>query len=235
MIMEKEKVQGVEMERIPSGIPGLDELIEGGFPFPSVILVSGPTGTGKTTFCLRFLCKGAERGERGLFFTTLSESVHWMLRFSSQLSFMHPEYIDQDIVYVDLGELIRSGDHDKILEAIERNIAEVMPQRIVIDPITVVGDMLKEDYRSFLFDLGNRLKHWNATTLVTGEVHPGELYPPEIAYTVDGIVLLVVDDEHGDRRKYLEVLKMRGTAHSSGRHSIDISRKDGLVVLKARF
>jgi circadian clock protein KaiC len=95
--------------------------------------------------------------------------------------------------------------------------------------------MLKKDYRSFLFDLSNHLKHWNATTLVTGEVQPGELYPPEIAYTVDGIVLLLLSDEHGDRRKYLEVLKMRGTAHSSGRHSIDISRKEGLVVLKARF
>ncbi len=233
--MEGDRAQGTEMERIPSGIPGLDELIENGFPFPSVILVSGATGTGKTTFCLRFLCQGAERGERGLFFTTLSEPVHWMLRFSSQFGFMRPEYIDQDIVYVDLGDLIRSGDHDKILETIDRSIAEVMPQRIVIDPITVVGEMLKEDYRSFLFDLTNHLKHWNATTLVTGEVRPGELYPPEIAYTVDGIVLLVLGEEHGDRRKYLEVLKMRGTAHSSGRHSIDISRKEGLVVLKARF
>jgi circadian clock protein KaiC len=148
---------------------------------------------------------------------------------------MRPEYIDRDIVYVDLGDQIRSGDPEKILETIDRSIAEVMPQRIVIDPITVVGEMLKKDYRSFLFDLSNHLKHWNATTLVTGEVQPGELYPPEIAYTVDGIVLLLLCDEHGDRRKYLEVLKMRGTAHSSGRHSIDISRKEGLVVLKARF
>lgn len=233
--MDDGKAHGMEMERIPSGIPGLDELIENGFPFPSVILVAGSTGTGKTTFCLRFLCEGVDRGERGLFFTTLSEPVHWMLRFSSQFSFMKPDYIDKDIVYVDLGDLIRVGDRDKILDAIDNKIAEVMPQRIVIDPISVVGEMIKDDYRSFLFDLASRLKHWNATTLVTGEVGPGELYPPEVAYTVDGIVLLVLSEEHGDRRKYLEVLKMRGTAHSSGRHSIDISRKEGLVVLKARF
>lgn len=223
------------MERIPSGIPGLDELVENGFPFPSVVLVSGAAGTGKTTFCLRFLCEGVKRGERGLFFTTLSEPAHWMLRFSSQFDFMRPEYFDKEIVYVDLGELLRSGDKDKILGAIDQHIAEVMPQRIVIDPLTVVGDMFKGDYRSFLFDLTNRLKHWNATTLVTGEVQPGELYPSEISYAVDGIVLLLLSEEYGDRRKYLEVLKMRGTAHSSAKHSIDISRKEGLIVLKARF
>ncbi len=233
--MEGTKGDRTEMERIPSGIPGLDELVEGGFPFPSVILLSGSAGTGKTTFCLRFLCEGAKRGERGLFFTTLSEPTHWMLRFSSQFEFMRPEYFDKDIVYVDMGDLLRSGDQERILEAIDLHIAEVMPQRIVIDPLTVVGDMFKGDYRNFLFDLTNRLKHWNATTLVTGEVRPGELYPPEISYAVDGILLLLLNEEYGDRRKYLEVLKMRGTAHSSAKHSIDISRKEGMIVLKARF
>jgi len=233
--MEGNERDRTRLERIPSGVPGLDELIEGGFPFPSVILVSGAAGTGKTTFCLRFLCEGAARCERGLFFTTLSEPSHWMLRFSSQFDFMRPEYFGDAIVYEDLSALLRHGDQDKLLEAIDRRIAEVMPQRIVIDPITVVGEMLKDQYRSFLFDLTNRLKHWNATTLVTGEVPPGELYPPEIAHSVDGIVLLHLTEEYGDRRKYLEVLKMRGTNHSTGKHSIDISRKEGLVVLKARF
>lgn len=224
-----------ELARIPTGIPGLDEMIEKGFPFPSVILVSGSAGTGKTTFALRFLCEGAARGEQGLYFTTLSEPTQWMLRFSSQFDFMKPEYFDNEIVYEDLGDHLRSGDSDKLIEVIEKRIAEVVPQRIVIDPITVVGEMFGENYRQFLFDLTNRLKNWNATTVVTGEVRPGELYPPEISYAVDGIVLLHLSEELGARRKYLEVLKMRGTNHLTGKHSIDISRKDGIVVLKARF
>lgn len=224
-----------DLARIPTGIPGLDEMIEKGFPFPSVILVSGTAGTGKTTFALRFLCEGAARGEQGLYFTTLSEPTQWMLRFSSQFDFMKPEYFDNEIVYEDLGDHLRSGDADKLIETMERRIAEVVPQRIVIDPITVVGEMFGENYRQFLFDLTNRLKNWNATTIVTGEVRPGELYPPEISYAVDGIILLHLAEELGARRKYLEVLKMRGTNHITGKHSIDISRKDGIVVLKARF
>jgi len=233
--MEESKLARTDLMRIPAGIPGLDEMIEGGFPFPSVILVSGSAGTGKTTFALRFLCEGAARGEQGLYFTTLSEPTQWMMRFSSQFEFMRPEFFDDQIVYEDLGNMLREGNSEKLLDAIESRIAEVVPQRIVIDPITVVGEMFKDDYRQFLFDLTNRLKNWNATTVVTGEVRPGELYPPEISYAVDGIVLLNMAEELGARRKYLEVLKMRGTNHQTGKHCIDISRKDGIVVLKARF
>jgi len=233
--MNDENHERAELVRITSGISGLDEMIEGGFPFPSVILTTGTAGTGKTTFALRFLCEGAKKGEQGLYFTTLSEPTQWMLRFSSQFEFMRPEYFDNEIVYVDLGDHLRAGDPVKLLEVIEEKIAEVLPQRIVIDPITVVGEMFKDDYRLFLFDLTNRLKNWNATSVLTGEIRPGEMYPPEISYAVDGIVLLHLAEELGARRKYLEVLKLRGTNHQTGKHSIDISRKDGIVVLKARF
>jgi len=221
--------------RIPSGIPGLDEMIEGGFPFPSVILVSGTAGTGKTTFGLKFLCEGAANGEKGLFITTLSEPTQWMLRFASQFDFMRQDYFGKEIEYMDLGASMREMDSSQLLEAIEERIAEVIPQRIVIDPVTVVGTMLRGDYRTFLFDMANRLKNWNATTVLTGEVAPGELYPPEISYAVDGIVLLMYSEEGGSRRKYLEVLKMRGTNHSTGKQSIDVTRTNGIVVLKARF
>jgi len=117
----------------------------------------------------------------------------------------------------------------------EEKIAEVMPQRIVIDPISVIGSMMRGNYRAFLFDMANRLKNWNATTVVTGEVLPGEMYPSDLGYAVDGIILLLMAEEEGARRKYLEVLKMRGTDHMTGKQSIDINRNDGIVVLKSRF
>ena len=163
--------------RLQTGIPGLDEMIEGGFPFPSVVLLSGSAGTGKTTFCLKYLCEGAKKGEQGLYFTTLSEPTQWMLRYASQFDFINKDYFGDQIRYMDLGPMMREMDANQLLAAMEEKIAEVMPQRIVIDPITVVGGMLRGDYRLFLFDLFNRLKNWNATTLVTGEVNPGELDP----------------------------------------------------------
>ena len=232
-IEERPKRDG--LVRLQTGIPGLDEMIEGGFPFPSVVLLSGSAGTGKTTFCLKYLCEGAKKGEQGLYFTTLSEPTQWMLRYASQFDFINKDYFGDQIRYMDLGNMMREMDANQLLAAMEEKIAEVMPQRIVIDPITVVGGMLKGDYRLFLFDLFNRLKNWNATTLVTGEVNPGELYPAEVSYAVDGIILVMLSEEAGARRKYLEVLKMRGTNHQTGKQSIDITRTEGIVVLKARF
>ena len=61
----------------------------------------------------------------------------------------------------------------------------------------------------FSFDLTTRLKNWQATTLLTGEVRQGELCPPELSYAVDGVILLMPSDEGDARRKYLEVLKAR--------------------------
>ena len=56
-----------------------------------------------------------------------------------------------------------------------------------------------------------------------------------MSYAVDGIILLMMNEEEGARRKYLEVLKMRGTAHMTEKRSIDINRQEGIVVLRSRF
>ncbi len=223
------------LRRIPTGVKGLDEMVAGGFPFPSVVLVAGGAGTGKTTFAMEFLTEGAKNGEQGLFFTTLSEPTQWMLRYASQFSFIDKDYFGNEIKYEDIGLMLQKENSEELLDFIDDKIAEVMPQRIVIDPITVVGTFFEEDYRAFLFELTNLLKNWQAVTLLTGEVGPDEPYPAEISYAVDSLILLSMLEEEGSRRKYLEVLKMRGTDHTTGRQPISITTSDGIVVLKSRF
>jgi len=213
------------LTRIKTGIPGLDEMIEGGWPFPSTVLVAGSAGTGKTTFGLQFLTQGALEGEQGLFFTTLSEPTQWMLRFTSGFTFLNKEHFGREIQYVELGTLLRDERNpDRILDFIEEQITEIMPQRIVIDPVTVIGELIQEDYRSFLYDLTTRLKNWQSTTMLTGEVLPGQAYPVEVSYIVDSVVVLSYDvSAEGSRRKYLEILKMRGTNHMTGKHLVNLS------------
>jgi len=220
-----------EFLRISSGIPGLDDMIEGGLPFPSTILVAGGAGTGKTTFALQFLFDGVKKGEKGLYFTTLSEPTQWLLRFASRFSFVKKEYLEKEVKYVELSVILKEPK-DVVNETIpfmEKNIAEFMPKRIVIDPITVVGDMIGKDYRRFLFNLTTRLKNWQAVTVLTGEVMPSDPYPLEVAYIADGVILLSNIEEEKRRRRYLEVLKMRGTAHTTGKHLSDID-SDGIIV-----
>ncbi|MBS3817858.1 MAG: KaiA-binding protein [Candidatus Thermoplasmatota archaeon] len=224
-----------EFERLSTGIKGLDEMVDGGFPFPSVSLVAGGAGTGKTTFGLKFLTRGARQGEQGLFFTTLSEPTQWMLRYTNQFDFVDKDFFGNEIKYQDIGMLVQNEGYEELLDFIDDKIAEVMPQRIVIDPITVVGPLFKQNYRSFLFELINLLKNWQSVSVLTGEVAPGEDYPQEVTYAVDSVILLSMLEEEGSRRKYLEVLKMRGTDHTTGKQPISITTEDGIVVLKSRF
>jgi circadian clock protein KaiC len=224
-----------DIDRLSTGIVGLDEMIEGGFPRPSVILVAGSAGTGKTTFAQKFLFEGARKGEQGIYFTTLSEPTEWMLRFVSRFDFVDRNLFGKEIIYVDIADEMRDSRPYEILSYIEERVLDVNPDRIVIDPITVVGNPLDTGYRQFLYDMTNNLKKWNAVSVVTGEVEPGHLYPTEVAYSVDGIVILSMDEEKETRRKHLEVLKMRGTNHVTGKQSVDITTSQGIVVLKSQF
>lgn len=222
---------GNSMERVKSGINGMDEMMQGGFAFPSTILVAGSAGTGKTTFALQFLARGVKDGEQCIFFTTLSEPTQWMLRFVTDFTFLDKDSFGKQIKYVDLGPHLRKDrDPDSLLKFIDEQIAGYMPQRIVIDPISVIGTMIKGDYRMFLYDLATHLKNWRAVSVLTGEVLPSEPYPVEISYIVDTVVLLSLGlTAEGSRRKYIEILKMRGTQHTTGQHLMDVSR-DGITV-----
>jgi len=216
--------------RINSGINGLDDVLEGGLPFPSTILVAGDTGSGKTTFGLQFLVEGAKNDEKGLFFTTISEPVSWMLRFASRWTFMEQSYIDNQIKYVELAPVLRKAKHyDEVLEYIDAMINEVMPKRIVLDPVSAIKNIFPEDYRMFLMDLSIKLKNWQTVTLLTGEFDNNDKYPLDVAYTTDGVIILYNRRELMGRQRSLEVLKMRGTNHVSGDSPMDVTY-DGITI-----
>ncbi len=222
------------ISRIPTGIKGLDSLINGGFPAPSVILISGSAGSGKTTFAFQFLMEGAKKGEKGLYISTLSERTEWMLRFMASYDFFEPEYIENGtIIYEDIGKDLGSLDTMKLIIKINEILAEHVPQRIVIDPINVVNNFV-ENYRQFLFELVTLLKNWSAVTLLTGEIKGDEEYPVDVGYTADGIISLIMRSEDNIIKRYIQILKMRGTAHSMALHPLEINNK-GVEVLKARF
>jgi circadian clock protein KaiC len=223
---DKNNAGASDFVRIKSGIPGLDQMMEGGFPFPSTILVAGSAGTGKTTFALQFLMQGARDGEQGLYFTTLSEPTQWMMRFASRLEFINKDFLGKEVKYVELGNFLRDEkDPRKIIDFMEEHITEVMPQRIVIDPITVIEELIGGNYRTFLYELATRLKNWQAVSVLTGEVLPDQPYPVQVSYITDTVILLSYGlSPEGGRRKYLEILKMRGTGHTTGRHLFDVSR-----------
>src|SRR4030042_409567 len=80
-----------EMTRKTTGIPGLDGMLQGGFPFPAAILVAGEPGTGKTTFAVQSLFHGAKGNEKGLYITAISEPQWLLPKLLSSFSFFNHE------------------------------------------------------------------------------------------------------------------------------------------------
>jgi circadian clock protein KaiC len=85
------------MERLKTGIEGLDSIIQGGLPKESITLVSGPPGGGKSIFCFQFLYEGIKNGEKGLFLT-LDKKVESLLVQAKELGFDFQSAIEQQTV-----------------------------------------------------------------------------------------------------------------------------------------
>ncbi len=204
-------------------------MLEGGIPSPSIVLISGETGSGKTTLCMQYLFKGAELGERGMYFMALSEPAEVMLRFISTYDFVDQRYFGTLIKYVDLGEVISKGNEEEILELMDQEVKSFRPKRIVIDSLPFLRTVLKDGYSRFLFRLGAMMKSWNGVVLITAESRANAPYPQDIACITDGVIILYNMEIGRTRRRSLEILKMMGTSHRAGKHALDISSK-GIIV-----
>jgi circadian clock protein KaiC len=219
------------MTRKTTGIPGLDGMLQGGFPFPSAILVAGEPGTGKTTLAVQSLFHGASEGEKGLYITAISEPQWLVQKFLSSFSFYNQELVEKNIVnFIDIGPTLTKNPSD-MLNIIKKKIEQYQPLRIVIDPITPMTDMLqwRGETREFMHELFAYLKAFNCLAMITAELSYDDISHSQEAYMVDGVVMLSYPEEEKVRRKFLEVLKMRGTKHTTGRQLIDIT-DEGLAV-----
>jgi len=219
------------MSRKTTGIPGLDGMLQGGFPYPSAILVAGEPGTGKTTLAVQSLFHGASEGEKGLYITAISEPQWLVQRFLSSFSFYDQQLVEKGVVnFIDIGPTLTKNPSD-ILSTIKKQIELYHPARIIIDPITPMTDMLqwRGETREFMHELFAYLKAFECLAIITAELSYDDISHSQESYMVDGVVMLSYPEEEKVRRKFLEVLKMRGTKHTTGRQLIDIT-DEGLAV-----
>ena len=218
------------IDRMPTGILGLDDMIEGGLPIPSFTLVAGDAGTGKTTFCTQFLCKGADQGELGLYFLTYGGPSDLLFEYASTYEFVKRTYFGKEICYIDLESRVEKAESsDDVLNVLSEELDRYRPTRIVIENVSVLEDVLKNEYWRFLLKLTYLIKAKKVVALVTGDSKVGEPYPAKIAQVADGIILLQNEEINLTRRRSIQILKMCGTSHHLGKYAVDISVK-GLII-----
>ncbi|KAF5411746.1 MAG: ATPase domain-containing protein [Euryarchaeota archaeon] len=214
------------MKQVPTGIPGLDRILDSGFTRPSTVLIAGTAGTGKTTFAIQSLFDAAKNGETCLYFSAISEPIAMLSGYMSNFSFYDQSlYEEGNLIYFDLSQEIMKNKTYDLLDIIEENVEAIQPDRIAIDPITTMDLPLDEsDRRQFYFDLFVGMKGWNSLVLVTGEFTETSISTSPISYVADAIIYLSNEPRRGRRVRYLDILKMRGQDYASGKHVYRITK-----------
>jgi len=226
------------IQRIPTGIPKFDELIEGGFPNNSMILLVGYPGAGKTTFSAQFLYNGATRhSARGVyvcFAETKETFLRNMLRFGWDFERLEKE---GRIAILDLS-VTREAGLQKNLDTIMETMTSINASRLVIDSFSAISMGLKEpiDIRVMIHLLYRFLKKANCVSILILDQPWGSSALGEgiSEFLADGIIHLeTYFDENEIFRRRLRILKMRGTNHSKSSHEYDIT-SEGFVILEEK-
>jgi circadian clock protein KaiC len=227
----------VEMsQRLRSGVPGLDDLIGGGFLKRSITLVSGSAGIGKSTMGMQFLLEGAKRGEHGLYIT-VEEGEAQIINTADELRLPLKQAIHDgliDIVYLSR-ERVRATELPAILTA---RIEKTRAGRLVLDSAShiVSAEQSQNDQtRQLLYNLIVRFKALDVTSIFTLEstslFSTGSVTDRTFSPIADNLLMLryaTVDDV---LQPSLTVVKTRGTKHDRATHLFEIG-KGGMQIAK---
>jgi circadian clock protein KaiC len=239
-LMDPKKVS--ELPRVATKIKGFDQLVEGGFPKGSSIMVRGSTGTGKTIFCLQYLYQGAvESDEPGVYISFLEDT---------EKIFRHGRRFGWDLKALEKKNkiaVLRYEPHEvaSIMEEggglLRDDINAIGTRRLVVDSLTAYGMVFENKYQKSesIKELFGLLNKCGTTSLVTmdSEIAPSHTQGNEFGFLTDGIINLYYlrGQEYCRPRNFcrvraLEILKMKDTNHFEGLKSYKIAQ-DGFRIL----
>jgi len=203
-----------DTRRIPTGTRDLDVLLHGGLPQGHSLMVTGPSGCGKTILATRFLQEGVRHGEKGV---ALSFEKGTSRLRNAELAAM-----------VDAGDVVVLESRmidltvDELLEAMNEAIDRTGARRVVVDSLSELSLYLapegRNQLRATVFQMLTSLAKRNVTVLVTMGMDDDFTHlrfsQAEVAYLTDAIVLMRFGESAGQLRRFISVVKVRGSSHS---------------------
>ena len=233
-----------EVEKLPTGIPGFDQISSGGLPKNRTTLVAGTAGSGKTVLALQFLLAGVREFDQSGVFVTFEEHPkdlrRNMVSFGWDIPTLEAEgkwaFVDASPEPAQEVEIVGDYDFGALLARIEHAARSVSAKRIVLDSIGCVFSHFPNvsRVRYELFRIASALREMDLTAVLTAE--RTEEYGDIARYGVeefvaDSVVILrnVLEDEK--RRRTIEILKLRGTTHRKGEYPFTVIPYEGIIVI----
>jgi circadian clock protein KaiC len=218
-------------KRLSTGIGELDAMMDGGIPVGDSVLVSGPTGAGKTIIGTQFISAGVDSGDRAVI-AVFEEHPETYIARAQTLGFDVQGMIDRgmlDIMYLRPLDL----SVDETLREIEERVRRIGATRVVIDSLSgfeiALAPGFRQDFRESFYRLLQSLTELNITVLSTMETSGGTDYlhfsPYNISFLSDDILAMRYIELDGRLRTVLGVIKMRGSEHSNDLRLVEITSR----------
>lgn len=225
----KEEDRATPRGRVSTGIPALDEMMGGGIPRGDSVLVTGPSGSGKSVLATQFIADGVTKREPGVLVVFEEHPKEYVHR-AQGLGFPLQEMIEEGVLEVMyLRPLDLSPDETlfEIREAAER----VGARRVVIDSMSgfemALAPTFRTDFRESLYRLVGALTGVGITVLTTMEIMQDRselrFTPNVVSFLADVLILLRYCESEGQIKKVMTVAKMRGSQHSKAFRAYDIT------------
>lgn len=216
-------------ERLTTGIPGFDAILDGGLLTGAVCLIAGPAGSGKTTVANQVAFHHVRGGGRAVFATVLAETHERMIARLRSFAFYDSAAVGDGLTYYSLLENLEEGGLDGLLGAVRRLVREQRATLLVIDGASFIEELSPSaaDYRRFLQRLQSATALLGCTTLLLSDHGPATLGP--VGMHTDGIVQLGLEPVGERDRRIVRVVKLRGAEHVTGRHDFSIDGR-GITV-----
>ena len=229
----------VAIRKMPTGVPGLDEILGGGLPEYSFNIIAGAPGSGKTTLTHQIVFANATPERPALYFTVLGEPAIKMLRYQQQFRFFDPAKLNAAVRFINLSQVVLEKDLEAVLAEIVREVEAAGPGMVVVDSFRTVvrkagGGTGEVELQGFVQRLALHLTSWQATTFLIGEYADGEIRDNPVFTVADGLFWLYQQVERNSIVRKLQVMKLRGQASIPGLHTFRIT-DDGLQAFPRTF
>ena len=222
----------VTIRQLPTGVPGLDEILGGGLPEYSFNIIAGAPGCGKTTLAHQFVFANASPERPALYFTILGEPAVKMLRYQQQYTFFDQSKLDGAIRFFNLSRFVLEQDLNAVQDAIFKELEACNPGIVIVDSFRTVvrraqASTGEVELQGFVQRLALHLTSWQATSFLVGEYVESELRDNPVFTVADGLFWLYQSTERNSIVRKMQIMKMRGQHTIPGLHTFRIT-EDGL-------
>ena len=229
----------VTINRLATGVPGLDEILGGGLPEFSFNLIAGQPGCGKTTLAHQIMFASATPERPALYFTVLGEPPLKMLRYQQQFDFFDNDALNKSVHFINLSEDAMTGDLDRVLKRIVEAVVLHSPALVFVDSFrsVVLASATEANphntLQQFVQQLGMLMTSWQATTFLIGEYFT-ETDANPVFTVADGLIWIRQSVQRNSMVRKMEIVKMRGQPTLPGLHTFRIGNAGLTVFAPAR-